>query len=173
MEDDKVDNTVGANQAREPVRRLPGEDQSSFRDRADGIEFQAVIDHFKQDLREFFIRSNFYLVVQGTLFSAFVLRKTPASTFEYLISSGIILVGLVLASFWSRVSKSSLFFIKRWRREVCDLSYKLTSTQSYYRVEAKEHTDSPEAITGLLPHLFAWSWLAIWLLITLHRLMIP
>jgi hypothetical protein len=52
-------------------------------------DFRAVTDHFKQDIREFFTRSNFYLVAEGGLLAIFFAKVTktmPTTTFEYILN---------------------------------------------------------------------------------------
>ena len=143
----------------EPSDKIPANEISEI----DVAEFTAVIDHFKQDLREFFSRSHFYLVVQGFLLSAFFARAVPASTFEYFSSYAVIFAGLTLAVFWHLVVKGAVLWIKRWRIEVRELSRKYSNLHSYDRIEERsgeiaEH-HSAEEITALLPKIFIGFWL--------------
>ncbi len=79
--------------------------------------FEAVTDHYKQDLREFFTRSNFYLAVQGALLSAFGIRGIPQVTSDYVVSIGIIVVGLALTAFWWIEALGSGLAIQQLRPE--------------------------------------------------------
>ncbi len=141
---------------------IAGDDRSPKNLSMDIAVFRAITDHYRQDLREFFTRSNFYLAVQGALLSALGIRDAPVSAFDYIVTSGIIVAGLVLAFFWWLVACGSVFWIKLWREEVRELSGKYSSTESYKRMEeiaiAKPHK-SPEVITKYLPWLFALIWL--------------
>ncbi len=124
--------------------------------------FDAVADHYKQDLREFFARSNFYLAVQAALLSVFGVRDVPADLFDYVVTSVIVLAGLVLACVWGIVSHGSVLWIKRWRAEVQRLSRDYSATESYDKIEqiAADHPyQSPEELTKLLPWFFAVIWL--------------
>ena len=59
-------------------------------------EFNAITDHFKQDLREFFTRSNFYLAAQAALLSVSGVRDIPTNIFDYVVTLVLILTGLAL-----------------------------------------------------------------------------
>lgn len=128
-----------------------------------GVEviFQAVVDHYKQDLREFFNRSNFYLAVETALLAAFGVRNAPQSPFDYVVSVGIIGIGLALTLFWWIAARGSVFWINIWRSEVQQLSKDYSPTQSYNEIERKAKDDpwkSPERITQYLPLLFILIW---------------
>ncbi len=125
------------------------------------VEFNAITDHFKQDLREFFSRSNFYLAVQAALLSVSGLRDTPANSFDYVVTFVLILTGLVLSVFWGVVAHGSVLWIGRWRDEVRRLSRDYSETKSYDRVEALgdgHPLQSAERITMYLPWLFGIIW---------------
>lgn len=124
-------------------------------------EFNAITDHFKQDLREFFTRSNFYLAVQTVLLSVFGVRDTPVDFFDHIITLVLILTGLALSVFWGVVAHGSVLWIRQWRAEVRRLSAEYSETQSYDRIEAwaDEHPLwSAERITMYLPLLFGIIW---------------
>jgi hypothetical protein len=63
--------------------------------------FQALHDHFQQDLREFWQRSNFYLVVDGLLVSAFATAHLHA--LQIVLSCA----GLVISLFWLLVARAA------------------------------------------------------------------
>ncbi len=140
--------------------------QSIIRDRSvDRISidtmFQAVIDHYKQDLREFFTRSNFYLAVETGLLSVFGVRDPPDSQIDYLVTAAIVAAGLALSLAWWVAGRGSLVWIDRWRKEVQCLSKGFSPTQSYHNIEknaADKPWDSPERVTNLLPWLFGFVW---------------
>lgn len=125
-------------------------------------EFKAVIDHFHQDIREFFIRSHFYMAVQVALLSAFAVRGLPSGTSddilsEYVLSLAIVIAGIVLVGFWYYTAAGAIRWIDRWRDEVRSLSGELCHFKSFYRVEAgtKEHPKKdPTWVTSRLPWLF-------------------
>jgi len=123
--------------------------------------FEAVVDHYKQDLREFFTRSNFYLAVQTALLSVFGFRDIPDSLLDYIVMTVIIAAGLAIAVIWWVAARGSILWIDRWRREVQRLSQEHSPTGSYDEIEqtAKAHPyQSPERVTKLLPLLFGLIW---------------
>ncbi len=124
-------------------------------------EFNAITDHFKQDVREFFTRSNFYLAVQAALLSVFGVRDMPANLFDLVVTLVLILTGLVLSIFWGVVAYGCVVWIGRWRDEVRRLSREYSETKSHYRIEAlavKHPWQSAERITMYLPWLFGIIW---------------
>ena len=125
-------------------------------------EFNAITDHFKQDLREFFTRSNFYLAVQAALLSVSGVRDTPTNLFDYVVTLVLVLTGLALSVFWGIVAYGSVQWIKRWREEIQRLSKEYSETKSYYRIEKwdKERPlRSAERVTMYLPWLFGIIWI--------------
>ncbi len=149
-------------------------DQSAVRDDASRdaserpisyeIIFESVADHYKQDLREFFTRANFYLAVHTALLSAVGIRDAPNSKSDWAIILLIALAGIVLACVWGSVSYGAVLWIRRWRKELQRLSRELSPTHSYHRLEdeANEHRyQSPEELTKFLPWFFAIIWLCL------------
>lgn len=126
--------------------------------------FEAVVDHYKQDLREFFTRSNFFLAVQAALLSVLGIRDNPDDPFDYAITVVIVFAGLVISTIWVFAGRGSLFWIKRWRDEVIFLSKHFSPTQSYKVLEEIgkiKPYNSPEQVANLLPYLFGVIWFAI------------
>ncbi len=135
--------------------------------------FGAVIDHYKQDLREFFTRSNFYLAVQAALLSVSGVRDTPTNIFDYVVTLVLVLTGLALSVFWGIVAYGSVQWIGRWRDEVRHLSNEYSETKSYYRIEAwdEEHPLwSAERVTMYLPWLFGIIWFVFGIAILVNYL---
>ncbi|MEE8329332.1 MAG: hypothetical protein V3R54_05320 [Thermodesulfovibrionia bacterium] len=130
--------------------------------------YRAVTDHFRQDLREFFSRSNFFLVAEAALLSAFYAIQTKLISPPNLVNLGdlwsnkaLAFAGLLLTVIWLFVSCSSVYWIRRWRREVYTVSEDLSNISSYKKVEeVGPLTDllRPEHITVLLPVLFLGLW---------------
>lgn len=123
--------------------------------------FNAVTDHFKLDLREFFTRSNFYLAVQVALLSVSSFRDTPILLFDYVVTLVVVLTGLAISVFWGIVAYGSVKWIGHWRDEVRCLSKEYSETQSYYRIEDWDKVyplRSAERITMCLPWLFCIIW---------------
>ena len=124
-------------------------------------EFNAITDHFKQDLREFYTRSTFYFAVQAALLSVSGVRDTPANIFDYVVTLVLILTGLALSVSWGVVARASVLWIERWRDEVRRLSREYSETKSYDKIEALADLhplQSPERITMHLPWLFGTMW---------------
>ena len=127
-------------------------------------EFQAVTDHYKQDLREFFTRSNFYLAVQGALVYGLTTRERSDDDLDLVVDLGILILGIILCLFWWLVARGSHFWIKTWRKKCGDLSELYSEAESYHEAEslAGEHPwNSPETVTKHLPLLFAVFWIAL------------
>ena len=139
-----------------------GRPKSSSISEMDIAVFGAITAHYRQDLREFFTRSNFYVVAQGVLLSALGIHNAPKSAFDYVVTTGIIMTGLTLTFFWWFVACSGVFWINVWRNEVRRLSGQHSNTQSYQRVEkiARDYPyKSAEVITKYLPWPFTLFWL--------------
>src|SRR5215813_3667549 len=127
--------------------------------------FQMVHEHFEQDLREFWQRSNFYLVVDGLLLSAFV--SAHLRSLQILLAC----VGLVISLFWLLVARGSIIWIRLWRGEVRRLDQVVNRFQSFNRVENQVQVrrwSSPSWLTQWLPAFFLGGWVAIFLLAILR-----
>ena len=126
--------------------------------------FNAVADHYKQDLREFFVRANVYLAVHAALLAAVGIRDAPDSRVDWAVTIIIAFAGVVLAFIWGLVSHGSVLWIRHWREEIQRLSLKYSPTTSYHNIEeeANRHPyQSPEELTKFLPWFFGIVWLAL------------
>lgn len=135
--------------------------------------FNSVADHYKQDLREFFTRANFYLAIHTALLSAIGIRNVPNSKVDWAITLLIAFAGVVIACVWGFASYGAVKWIRRWRKEIQKLSLKYSPTNSYndIEIEASQHRfQSPEELTKYLPWFFVvvWSLLPIILWIMTH-----
>ena len=85
--------------------------------------YNAVTEHFRQDLREFFSRANFFLFAESILLGAylntFLKKECFLSGWQKM---SISFFGLFLSIIWFLVSLSSLHWIKRWREKVKKLA---------------------------------------------------
>jgi hypothetical protein len=132
--------------------------------------YTTVIGHYKQDLREFFTRSNFYLVAVAALLAAFFSREDPDQKVSILIAA----MGLVLSLFWLCVAVGAVFWIGQWRSQAETVSRALDRRFDAYSRAAEPHKQalhkklfrSPEGATTCLPGVFAVGWLIV-LLFTL------
>ncbi len=133
--------------------------------------FKIVTDHFKQDLREFWHRSNFYLIAQAALFSVFVAIHSVSTHLETAVSLVFTTLGLAIAIFWFLVARGCIAWIQRWRKIVIELDNELDRFKCYSRVEALVEQKpflSPSYITQLLPLVFVIAWLAMFFLILMQ-----
>lgn len=91
--------------------------------------FQAIHDHFQQDLREFWQRSNFYLVVDGVLVSAFATSHVHA--LQLILSCA----GLVISLSWLLVARGSIASLALWRVEVRHVHLIVNRFRSFSTIE--------------------------------------
>jgi hypothetical protein len=125
--------------------------------------FQLVHGHFEQDLREFWQRSNFYLVVDGLLLSAFA--SAHVRSLQILLACG----GLVISTFWLLVARGSVTWLRLWRGEVRRLDQVVNRFRSFDRIEHQAQTkkwSSPSWLTQWLPAFFLVGWIIIFVLAT-------
>jgi hypothetical protein len=127
--------------------------------------FQIVHEHFEQDLREFWQRSNFYLVVDGLLLSAFA--SAHLRSLQILLACA----GLVISTFWLLVARGSITWLSLWRGEVRRLDQVINRFQSFNTIESRVQTkrwSSPSWLTQWLPAFFLVGWIIIFLLASLR-----
>ncbi len=123
---------------------------------------QLVHEHFEQDLREFWQRSNFYLVVDGLLISAF------ASAHVHALQIILACAGLTISLFWLLVARGSIRWLALWRAEVRRIDQVVNRFRSFDTVEG-HHLQykpwiSPSWLTQWLPAVFLAGWIVIFLL---------
>ena len=134
---------------------------------ADLEVFKAVGEHYRQDLRDFWTRSNFYLLVEGGLLSVFISRLGNTSKYEIVIDFAFIVLGGLLAVIWFFVAKNSLFWIQQWRTQMIEIDEKIDRLQCFSRLERlviNTPHKNPYLLTQYLPLLFGISWLGIFIL---------
>lgn len=120
--------------------------------------FEIVHAHFEQDLREFWQRSNFYLVVDGLLLSALV--SAHVHGLQILLSCA----GLIISLFWLLVARGSIAWIQAWRTEVCRLDQVVNRFHSWSTIESRVQSNkwaSPSWLTQWLPAVFLVGWIII------------
>jgi hypothetical protein len=130
----------------------------------DLVVYQVVVDHFKQDTREFWTRANFFLVAHAGLFSAFVVAYPGMAGRSNLMSLSIPLLGLGTAIIWFIVLKGAINFLQSWREQVIRLDKELDRFQCYVEVESlvkRNPLSSPSYVTQFLPLVFIAIWLGI------------
>lgn len=126
--------------------------------------FKMVTSHFRQDLREFWNRANFYLLTNAGLFSAFLIIY-PALIKDHLLIVVIVpLLGITIATFWYFVLRGAFHWIEQWRAEVIRLSEELDRFQCYAKIESsvkQRRSLSPSYLTRFLPIVFMIAWIMI------------
>jgi len=130
----------------------------------DLVVYQMVVDHFKQDTREFWSRANFFLVAHAGLFSAFVVTYPGFEVSPTLLSLSIPLLGLSVAIVWFLVMRGAVYFQQRWREQVIKLDAELDRFKCYVEIESlakKRPYLSPSYVTQFLPVIFGVAWFTI------------
>jgi hypothetical protein len=130
--------------------------------------FKIISEHFRQDLREFWNRANFYLVTNTGLFSAFLIVYPSLSRDHLAIVFIVPILGIAIASLWLIVLRGALFWIKQWREQIKNLSKQLDRFECYYNVESmlEEHKyKSPSYLTQFVPVAFIGAWVSILLIL--------
>ena len=133
--------------------------------------FKIIAEHFRQDIREFWTRANFYLLAHTGLFSAFVISYPTLIGDQTLIAMSIPILGLIIGILWFMVLQNALHWLQQWREQVIKLSKKLDRFQCYAEVEssAKQRPFlQPDYVTQFLPLVFIITWLAILVLILIE-----
>lgn len=131
---------------------------------ADLEAYKAVGEHFRQDLREFWNRSNFYLLVQAGLLSVFVSTSNRTSRYEMAIAIALVILGEVLAVMWWLVARGSILWIREWRKQMIALDDAVDRHRCFSVVERHVNQSpfkSPSYITQFLPLVFCLVWLAL------------
>jgi len=157
MDGSAVDaNSAPAGSVDDPGKNAPAPVQPSG---ADIEVFKMVAEHFRQDLREFWVRNNMYLLVTGVLVSVFASLGS-----EGAYRSALPAFGLLVCIFWFAVSYGSSRWLQVWRDELCKLDRELDRFQVFYRVEKRDrvsHVWSPAWVTRFLPVVVGVGWLAL------------
>jgi hypothetical protein len=127
---------------------------------ADIEVFKMVAEHFRQDLREFWVRNNMYLLVTGVLVSVFA-SLGDKGAYRLALPA----FGLLVSIFWFAVSYGSSRWLQIWRDELCKIDRELDRFQVFYRVEqcgrVIRSVWSPSWVTQFLPVVVGVGWLAL------------
>ena len=129
--------------------------------------FKIVVNHLKQDTRDFWTRANFYLVAHAGLLSAFVISYPTLAEMNTAILMVIPVLGTLTATMWFFVLRGSIKWLQRWRDQAIKLDQELDRFRCYVEVEtyAKQKPfSSPSYVTQFLPLIFIIGWLVIILL---------
>ena len=142
-----------------------GDHVASVREEVSGADlavFQALWEHYRQDLREYWVRSNLYLVVQALLLSVFVgTSDLSDSNLTDLTRIVLTCVGLVVAAMWYYVLRGSLSWLNAWREKLERVDREVDRFAAFAEVEgALRRTRSPAAVSQFLPLVFIAAWAA-------------
>ena len=138
--------------------------------------FKMVVEHFNQDLREFWNRANFYLLTNAGLFSAFLIIYPSLLTDHPLIVMVVPVVGMAIATLWYLVLRGAFYWIEQWRKEVIKLSKELDRFQCYAIIEGSmkgRKFKSPSYLTQLLPVVFIAAWIVILIILLIEISYMP
>ena len=143
----------------------------------DFIVYQVINKHFRQDVREFWVRSNFYLLVQAGLLSVYVTAGAGQTTtlMDRTTLSVLVLgiVGLGLSIVWFVVARGSVIWIRRWRQQMIELDNVLNKHRCYSTVEqhaSNRPFQSPSHVTQYVPIFFAAAWVLLLGITLVHAL---
>jgi 4-amino-4-deoxy-L-arabinose transferase-like glycosyltransferase len=156
---------------------LKGENQSdanmTLQQKCDLENFKMVVEHFNQDLREYFNRANFYLVTNAGILSAFLIVYPTIMNEHMLIVLLVPILGVVISALWFLVLRGALFWIQKWRKELIKLSKELDRFQCFASVETLYNVNkskSPSYLTLFVPTVFLLAWIAILAIVILELL---
>lgn len=128
---------------------------------ADLEVYKAVTEHYRQDIREFWSRSNFYLLVEAGLLSVFVSIASQPSANARGLGLGLGLFGLAIAISWVLVSRGSTIWIRRWRSFAIEIDKVVDRHQIYAKAETFADRNpllSSSTVTQILPVIFCLGW---------------
>ncbi len=127
--------------------------------------YEVITDHYKQDLRIFWTRANFFLLIQAGLIGFFT-SKPQSDPNDLFLRITMCTTGLIIAIVWFLVTKSSVYWIEKWRERVVEIDSKINSFQSYSKAEALSSEKlpifvrlRPTVVTEYLPIVFVLAWL--------------
>lgn len=128
---------------------------------ADLAVYKTVTTHYQQDLREFWVRSNFYLLVQSGLISVFVAASGTSFRQGKATLGMLSVLGFIIAAIWFVVAKGAVIWIRRWRDQVIEIDNIIDRHRVYSRVESYVYSTplmSPSNVTQYLPLVFCIAW---------------
>ncbi|XVV17178.1 hypothetical protein ACQP2X_23215 [Actinoplanes sp. CA-131856] len=122
--------------------------------------FKVVAEHYRQDLREYWVRNNMYLLITGILVSVFA---SLGSKEGYGLA--LPAFGLLVSIFWFAVARGSTRWLQVWRDELCAIDHAVDRFQVYHRVEQRGRMNgklrSPSWVTQFLPLVVSAGWLTL------------
>ena len=139
-------------------------DKENLQKECDIESYKIVTEHFRQDIREFWNRANFFLLAQTALLSAFMVGFPTLITDQIVVILTFLFFGFAMAIFWFFVLRGAVFWIEKWREQIIKLSKEIDRFQCYFEVEnlvKNMGLKSPSNLTQYFPLGFALAWLVI------------
>lgn len=127
--------------------------------------FKMVVEHYKQDIREYWTKANFFFLANTGLLSGYIIYLNQTNNFP-LFKVALPITGIVVAGFFYLILDNSHFWTKVWRCEVLKLCRECNKFHCYVEVEEmaqeKPHKH-PEFWTQLLDlaFIFVWAWFLV------------
>lgn len=131
------------------------------------VVFSEVNRHYRNDFRLFWLRTNFFLVVNAGLFGIMSSGFYPEHH-QTLSLGGVALFAQGLSILWFLTTRSALTWIDVWRDELVEIDSKVNPFSSFARGERERQARDgfhlryrPETVASFLPLLFQflWSWI--------------
>ena len=136
--------------------------------------FRQLCDHYRQDIRLFWARSNFYTVVNGALMSAFAITFKAQTVGAMVTISVLAAMGIATCVLWRQSTIASLAWIKVWKQKVADANGVLQKASWYGGVLVDGERNASQfssVITIRLPVVMGSAW-AILLIVALVQTII-
>jgi hypothetical protein len=141
---------------------------------ADLEAYRMVDEHHRQDLREFWGRSNFYLLVQGGLITVAISGLGQALGVRIALT----ILGFILSLHWYVIVRASNAWARAWGRRFLQIEKIVDRHRSYYETEQDALRDpalslrfgkrtfllNPNVNAQQLPLIFAVAWLVLFVM---------
>jgi len=149
--------------------------EKNFQKTCDMEIFKIVTEHFRQDVREYWTRANFFLLAQTALFSAFLAFYPSLVAEQTILVSFVPIFGLALSLLWFFVLRAAIFWIGNWRDQVMALSGEVDRFNCYVKVESnfvKSPLKSPSYLTQFMPLLFGTAWIIMMIIVLVNAFLL-
>ncbi len=121
--------------------------------------YRTVAEHFRLNIREFWTRSNFFLVAQAALLSGFAVIATREQGLDRAFGIALGVLGALIAVCWLVVDAISVCWIDRWRARILSVEKVVDKDLSYARAEAWR--PRAQDIARFVPPLFLAAWITL------------
>jgi hypothetical protein len=148
--------------------------QSELEVLADLEILKVVSEHYRQDLREFWMRTSLLIGIQTAIAAAYIVtfaeatKNNPMLLHDKIILLVLGTLGLFTAFGWAHISSLSKSWIDRWRSETVKVDEKANRYLSYFREgfhDGKWWNHPTKLVRGI-----AWTFVVIWMLLVLWML---